>query len=90
MLTLIRDDREESYISRFTDNQPGDIQVTKAIREITKLGLREARAISAAARTTWVVVPLVEDVDPDASDEAWAKLSALGVKLCYGRFLEEG
>lgn len=77
MLILIRDDREEARISRMKDQRPGCIYLVKLIREISGLGLAEARTLADAARVAWVEIP----VWVGEWEEAQERLIAFGVKV---------
>ncbi len=55
---------------------PNKINVIKAVREVTSLGLKEAKDLVEAAPK-----PVVEKVQKDAANEAKRKLEAAGAKV---------
>lgn len=79
MMTLIRDDREEAQVHRMRDGRPGCIYLVKTIRELTGLGLLEARALADAARFTWVAIP--EGWVDNLYGKAQVKVGEMGVKV---------
>lgn len=79
MMILIRDDRKEAQVHRMQDKRPGCIILVKTIRELTGLGLLEARALADAARFTWVALP--EGWVKDLYGEAQVRMGELGVKV---------
>ena len=58
---------------------PNKINVIKAVRELTSLGLKEAKDLVEAAPKT-----VVENVAKEAAEEAKKKLEAAGAKATVG------
>ncbi|NSW58749.1 MAG: 50S ribosomal protein L7/L12 [Armatimonadetes bacterium] len=70
-------EEEKDYFSVvLTDIGPEKIQVIKAIREITNLGLKEAKELVESAPAT-----VAEEVNKEDSEAMKAKLEAVGAKV---------
>ncbi|MBP8954223.1 MAG: 50S ribosomal protein L7/L12 [Armatimonadetes bacterium] len=70
-------EEEKDYFSVvLTDIGPEKIQVIKAIREITNLGLKEAKELVESAPAT-----VAEEVNKEDSEAMKAKLEGVGAKV---------